>query len=105
MSGPVAKNHISIKNGRKIQCNTKNYEPIVVPGLSTGPSTSSASTSLTSFPQDTCDDSSSSPVNNTTSKYKHSGIRKPVAEILQKPKIQRKQKRTSTRYRETCCEI
>ena len=34
-----------IKNGRKINCNTANYVPLVVPGLSTSSSTSSSPTS------------------------------------------------------------
>ena len=36
-----------IKNGIRIQCNTENFVPIVVPGLSTTPSSSSSSTSKT----------------------------------------------------------
>ena len=40
-----------IKDGVRIQCNTENFVPIVVPGLSTGPS-SSTSTSSTSVSQD-----------------------------------------------------
>ena len=49
------------QNGRNIRCNTENYVPIVVPGLSTGASISTASASLTSLPQDSAEDSSSSP--------------------------------------------
>ena len=41
-----------IKNGRKIDCNTANYVPIVVPGLSTSSSSSSSSTSPTSSTQE-----------------------------------------------------
>ena len=40
-----------IENGKKIQCNTDNYVPGVVPGLSTEPSGSSTSTSSTSISQ------------------------------------------------------
>ena len=36
-----------IKNGIRIQCNTENFVPIVVPGLSTTPSSSSTSTPTT----------------------------------------------------------
>ena len=36
-----------IKNGFRIRCNTANFVPIVVPGLSTTPSSSSTSTSTT----------------------------------------------------------
>ena len=40
------------KNGRRIQCSTENYVPIVVPGLSTGSSSSATHTSPASLPQD-----------------------------------------------------
>ena len=41
-------NHISFKNGIRIQCNTENFVPIVVPGLSTSSSSSfPSSTSMT----------------------------------------------------------
>ena len=36
-----------IKNGRRIECNTANYVPIVVPGLSTSSSSSSSPSSST----------------------------------------------------------
>ena len=42
-----------IKNCRKIDCNTANYVPFVVPGLSTSSSTSSSLASPTSSSQDT----------------------------------------------------
>ena len=42
-----------IKNGRKIDCNTANHVPFVVPGLSTSSSTSSSPSSPTSSSQDT----------------------------------------------------
>ena len=54
------KTHLT-QNGRNIQCNTENYAPIVVPGSSTGSSSSSASTRPKSLPQNTSDASSSSP--------------------------------------------
>ena len=41
-----------IKDGRKINCNTANYVPFVVPGLSTGSSSSATPTSPTSEPQE-----------------------------------------------------
>ena len=48
MSGSTVKNHISLKNGIRIQCNTENFVPIVVPGLSSSSSSSShSSTSMT----------------------------------------------------------
>ena len=46
--------HLS-KNGRRRQCNTENYVPIVVPELLTGSSSSTTSTSTTSLPQDIVD--------------------------------------------------
>ena len=42
-----------IKYGRKINCNTANYVPFVVPGLATSSSTSSSPTSFSSSSQDT----------------------------------------------------
>ena len=41
-----------IKNGRRIECNTANFVPIVVPGLSTGSSSSATRTSPTSLSQE-----------------------------------------------------
>ena len=41
-----------IKVGRRTKCSTENYVPIVVPGLSTGSSSSATPTSPTSLPQD-----------------------------------------------------
>ena len=41
--------HISSKNGRKIECNTANYVPFVVSGLSTSSSSSATLTSQTSL--------------------------------------------------------
>ena len=45
-NGSMVKNHISFKNRIRIQCNTENFVPIVVPGLSA--SSSSGSYQLTS---------------------------------------------------------
>ena len=59
MSGTVVRNHMSTPSGSNIQCNTENFVPIVVPGLSAVSSSSSASTSSTSLPHDPSDDSSS----------------------------------------------
>ena len=41
-----------IKDGRRTKCNTANYVPIVVPGLSTGSSSSAKRTSPTSLSQE-----------------------------------------------------
>ena len=47
-SGSTVKNHISFNKGVRIQCNTENFVPIVVPGLSTSSSSSfPSSTSIT----------------------------------------------------------
>ena len=47
-NGSTVKNHISLKNGIRIQCNTENFVPIVFPGLSASSSSSShSSTSMT----------------------------------------------------------
>ena len=47
-SGSTVKNHISLKNGIRKQCNTENFVPIVVPGLSASSSSSfHSSTSMT----------------------------------------------------------
>ena len=48
MSGSTVKNHIS-KSGIRLPCNTENFVPIVVPGLSA----SSSSSLSTSTPKDT----------------------------------------------------
>ena len=42
-NGSRVKNHISLKNGIRIICNTENFVPIVVPGLTSSSSTSSSS--------------------------------------------------------------
>ena len=54
MNGSTVKNHVLLKPGVRIQCNTENYVPIVVPSLSTtsSSSSSSSSTSPTSSPQE-----------------------------------------------------
>ena len=62
-----------IKNGIRIQCNTENFVPIVVPGLSTSSSSSfSFSTSMTSSRQEidhptSCSNSSTSPTTTVSS--------------------------------------
>ena len=53
MNGSTVRNHISLKNGIRIQCNTENFVPIVVPGLSTSFSSSlPSSTSMTPSKQE-----------------------------------------------------
>ena len=51
-SGQVASNHKLIKDGRRVKCNTENYVPIDVPGLSTSSSISATPTSPTSVLQE-----------------------------------------------------
>ena len=50
--GPVVRNHNSSKMARRIKCSTENYVAIVVPGLSTGSSSSATLRSPTSVPQE-----------------------------------------------------
>ena len=53
MSGSTVNNHISFKHGIPIQCNTENFKPIVVPGLSASSSSSlSTSTPMTLLRQE-----------------------------------------------------
>ena len=58
MNGSTVKNHI-IKNGIRIQCNTENFVPIVIPGLSSS-SSGSSSTLRTPMKQESHSSSSSS---------------------------------------------
>ena len=53
MNGSMVKNHISLKNGIRIQCNTGNFVPIVVPGLSASSSSGSDSVDFQGHFQDT----------------------------------------------------
>ena len=41
-NGSMSKNHISLRDGIRIICNTENFVPIVVPGLSSSSSGSSS---------------------------------------------------------------
>ena len=72
MNGSVVKNRISLKNGIRRQCNTDNFVPIVVPGLSTNSSSGSdSSTSRTLSRQEShcstfSSSSSSSPTGSDT---------------------------------------
>ena len=70
MNGSMVKNHIPLKNGIRIPCNTENFVPIVVPGLSSS-SSGSSSTSMTPSRQErhcsTSSSSSSSPPTATSS--------------------------------------
>ena len=53
-NGSTVKKPLLIKNGVRIQCNTENFVPIVVPGLSTSSSSSfPSSTSVTPSRQET----------------------------------------------------
>ena len=61
MNGSMVKNHISLKNGIRIQCDTESFVLIVVPGLSASSSSSSHhSTSKTPSRQERHSSSSSS---------------------------------------------
>ena len=59
MNGSMVKNQISFKNGIRIICNTENFVPIVVPGLSSS-SSGSSSTLRTPLKQESHSSSSSS---------------------------------------------
>ena len=60
-NGSMVKNHISLKTVFRIQCNTENFVPIVVPGLSASSSSSShSSTSMTPSRQENDHPTSSS---------------------------------------------
>ena len=61
LSGSTVKNHFSLKTGFGLQCNTENFVPIVVPGLSSSSSSSShPSTSMTPSRQESNHPTSSS---------------------------------------------
>ena len=49
MNGSMVKNHISSNNRIRIQCNTENFVPIVVPGLSANSSSGSDSSTSRTF--------------------------------------------------------
>ena len=59
MNGSMVKNHISFKNGIRIPCNTENFVPIVVPGLSSSSSGSSSTSKTPSRQESHCSSSSS----------------------------------------------
>ena len=59
MNGSMVKNHISFQNEIKIPCNTENFVPVVVPGLSSS-SSGSSSTSMTPSRQESHSSSFSS---------------------------------------------
>ena len=72
-SGSTVKNHVSLKTAIRIQCNTENFVPIVVLGLSTSSSSSlPSSTSMTLSRQEidhptSSSSSSTSPTSNVSS--------------------------------------
>ena len=68
MNGSTVKKAHLIKNGIRIQCNTENFVPIVVPGLSMSSSSSSHhSTAMTPSRQKRHCSTSSSPTSATSS--------------------------------------
>ena len=58
--GSMVKNHISFKNGIRIVCNTENFVPIVVPGLTSSSSGSSSTSRTLSRQESHCSTYSSS---------------------------------------------
>ena len=97
MNGSTVKNHISLKKGIRKQCNTENFVPIVVPGLSTSSSSSShPSTSMTPSKQErnrrtSSWSSSSSPTTATSSdsETREREDQTEICEICQRTKITR----------------
>ena len=81
-----------IKNGRKIGCNTANYAPFVVPGLSTSSSSSSSPTSRTSSSQE------------AVTSTEHPASTRSESMDQQKPKAQVKMM-TTKKYGATRCVI
>ena len=101
--GQFVKNHTLTQNGERIQCNTEDCVPIVVPGSSTSSSGSAASSSLTSLTQDT-EGSTSSPA----TIRRRSTSSPPLGNQLRdytETNNKNNKTRTPIRYRETCCEI
>ena len=66
MNGSTVKNHISFKNGIRIQCNMENFVPIVVPGLSTSSSSSFPSSTSTTPSRQEIDHPTSSSSSSTS---------------------------------------
>ena len=60
MNGSMVKNHISLKTGFELQCNTENFVPVVVPGLSSSSSGSLSTSNTPSRQECHCSTSSSS---------------------------------------------
>ena len=93
MNGSTVKNQISLKNGIRIQCNTENFVPIVVPGLSTSSSSSfPSSTSMTPSRQEidhptSSSSSSTSPImtSSTVSSDSETGAREDLCGIDSHP--------------------
>ena len=86
IDGSAVKNHISLKNGIRIQCNTENFVPIVVLGLSTSSSSSfPSSTSMTPSRQKidhpTTSSSSSTSPTTTVSSDSETGAREDLSGI------------------------
>ena len=70
LSGASGQKPQLTKSGKRILWNTEHFVPIVVPGLATAFSSSNASSSSTSLPQDTYDDTSSSPALQRTFRHR-----------------------------------
>ena len=83
----TVKNHISFLNGIRIQCDTENFVPIVVPGLSNSSSGSDSSTSRTLSRQEShCSTSSSSsssspPVSDTKTREREDRIESDICPV------------------------
>ena len=91
------------KDGRRMQCGTENNVPIVVPGLSTGSSSSTTQTSPASLPQDSVVPTLHSA--STRSESTSSTVRRdPLHEPAETEKTQTKME-TTKHYGETRCMI
>ena len=76
------------KKGRQFQCHAENYVLIVVPGQPTGSSSSRASSSSTSLPQDTSGGISTQRSDNTNAQASKNQSRDPTKTKSKKKKIE-----------------
>ena len=98
MSGSTAKNHTPQKNGIRIQCNTENFAPIVIPGLSTSsssnfPSSRSMTPSRQEIDRPTSSSSSStSPTTTVSSDSETSALEDSYLVSVSSEHVERKQR-------------
>ena len=102
-TGPVVKNHISPKIGKKSNCKITNYVPLVVPGFSASSSTSSSPASSTSSSQDAVMITTENPATERSEIVSEESLGNRRAD-KQKPKTHMKMK-TTKNYEVNCCKI